>query len=307
MFSVLNRNAPGTIATGAFVALTVCSSLSLADDPDSTRDPASKPGSMSNTELASKLANLSAPVLRLNVFMGVVQNGGSAPDAHRASFRIALLPVLPFVTKHGNLSLRPHIGADFGKPYHTSAGNVEGGIGFSDIQLDSVFGDTLKCGLIIMGGAYTNFPTDSNPALRAEWATGPEIVIGYSSKKTGSVFGALVYHTWSFSSGDRTVGGQYWYAISLINGWHIAAYPFWDYSVETKTLLFPLGIGFTKTSRFGKGNFPVRLGAQIWAYIPPPDATGPEWTVRVLVGPVVPRPWQKQGPGTLRTRRAAGR
>jgi hypothetical protein len=55
--------------------------------------------------------------------------------------------------------------------------------------------------------------------------------------------------------------------------------------VQTKTLRFPLGLGFAKTSAFGKNNFPVR----------------------VLVGPVVRRPWQKHGPGTLRKSRAAGR
>ena len=302
--TVINRNTLWATAAGALVALTLYSSPSLADEAPST---ASKPESSSNAELAAKLANPSAPVLSLNFFLDVAQSGGSAPDAHRAAFRITLLPVLPFETKHGNLILRPNISAEFGQPYLNSAGNVETASGFGNLTLDSLFGNTLKNGLIIMGGLNTTFPTHSDRALRAEWATGPEIVVGYASKKTGNVYAAIVNYKWSFPSDDQTVGGQYVYAVNIINGWQITANPFWTYSVETKTVLFPLGLGFAKTSALGKNNFPIRFGAQIWAYIPPPDQSGPEWTLRVLVGPVVPRPWQKQGPGTIRKRRAAGR
>jgi len=303
MNTAIKRNTLRAAAAGVFVALTAYSSSGLADDAPST---ASKPASSSNTELASKLANPSAPVLSLNFFLDVTQNGGSAPDAHRATFRITLLPVLPFETKHGNLILRPAISADFGQPYLTSAGSVETVSGFGNLTLDSLFGTTLKSGLLIMGGLNTTFPTHSDHALRAEWATGPEIVLGYASKKTGNVYAAIVNYKWSFPSDDQAVGGQYVYAVNIFDGWQITANPFWSYSVETKTLLFPLGLGFAKTSALGKNDFPIRFGAQIWAYLPPPDASGPEWTVRVLVGPVVPRPWQKEGPGTIRKRRAAG-
>ena len=302
MDNMIHRNTRWAPAAGVFVVLTIFSSASLADDTPST---ASRPESSSNTELASKLANPSAPVLSLNFFLDVAQNGGSAPDAHRATFRITLLPVLPFETKHGNFILRPAISADFGQPYLTSAGNVETASGFGNLTLDSLFGTTLKSGLLIMGGLNTTFPTHSDSALRAEWATGPEIVIGYASKKTGNVYAAIVNHKWSFPSGDRTVGGQYVYAVNIIDGWQITANPFWTYSVSTNRLLFPLGLGFAKTSVLGKNKFPIRFGAQIWAYLPPPDGSGPEWTVRLLVGPVVPRPWQKQGPGTIRKARTA--
>ena len=148
--TVINRNTLWATAAGALVALTLYSSPSLADEAPST---ASKPESSSNAELAAKLANPSAPVLSLNFFLDVAQSGGSASDAHRATFRITLLPVLPFETKHGNLILRPNISAEFGQPYLNSAGNVETASGFGNLTLDSLFGNTLKNGLIIMGGA----------------------------------------------------------------------------------------------------------------------------------------------------------
>ena len=43
--------------------------------------------------------------------------------------------------------------------------------------------------------------------------------------------------------------------------------------------------------RHPNGVFPVKLGAQAWLYTTPPGASGPEWTVRFTVSPVVRRPW----------------
>ena len=49
------------------------------------RSPESRSAS-GNSDLASKLANPSAPVLQLFTFMDVTQHGGSLPGAHRASY-----------------------------------------------------------------------------------------------------------------------------------------------------------------------------------------------------------------------------
>ena len=165
------------MAAAAFFAFTFYSSPSSAEDTPST---ASKPESSSNAELAAKLANPSAPVLSLNFFLDVAQSGGSAPGAHRATFRITLLPVLPFETKHGNLILRPNISAEFGQPYLNSAGNVETASGFGNLTLDSLFGNTLKNGLIIMGGSTRPFlhtPTArfgrNGPPVPKSWSATP--------------------------------------------------------------------------------------------------------------------------------------
>jgi hypothetical protein len=259
-----------------------------------------------NSDLASKVANPSAPVLQLTTFMDVTQHGGSLPGAHRASYTLSVQPVLPFQTYRGNLLFRPLISFDFGQPFVAANGNVETAVQFGNISLDSVFGRTFKNGLLLMGGANTVFPTGSKRELRADWAFGPEIVIGFASPKTGNVWGAILGYFWSFPSSAQSVGGQYFYAINLGGGWQVAAQPTWSYIRDVNLLRFPLGVGISKVGGVGKKNFPLKLAAQLWGYMPPPDGSGPEWQIRITVSPIFNRPWQQQGAGTLRNRRKGG-
>jgi len=321
------------VALVAFAALMLCGSVSFADDepaeaptaaapegaPDydeyeGCTDPKAHPnqdrtvcrvqkdgipsdtaGSSGNSDLASKLANPSAPVMALNNFLDLKQNGGSAPGAHRASFDYKFQPALPFPTKRGNVILRPLIPIQFGEPYLTGAGNVETAVAFGNISLDTLYGKTLESGFMVMGGFSTVFPTSSKSELRADWALGPEVVIGFASKKTGNVWGTITQFTWSFPTRDdgQTVGGQYFYAINIGKGFQVNANPIWSYSRETKVLRFPLGVGVVKVAALGKKNFPVKIGVQIWGFTPPPDASGPEWQLRITIAPVVPLPWAK--------------
>jgi len=257
--------------------------------------PSDKGGSSASSDLASKLANPSAPVMALNNFLDIKQNGGSAPGAHSASFTYSFQPAFPFPTKRGNVIFRPLVPIEFGAPYVTGTGTVDTAVAFGNISLDTVYGKTLKSGFMVMGGFSTLFPTNSKPELRADWALGPEVVLGFASKKTGNVWGTITQFTWSFPTraDGQNVGGQYFYGIGLGNGWQINANPVWSYSRETKVLRFPLGIGIVKVAALGKKNFPVKIGAQIWGYTPPPDGSGPEWQLRITIAPVVPLPWKK--------------
>jgi hypothetical protein len=313
-------------AAVAFAALTLCGSVSFAEDdpvdpkedsacraptgttsPDDhlhndpkicdlkKKHPASKVGSSGNSDLAAKLANPSAPLMALQSFIDVKQNGGSAPGAHRATLGYVFQPAIPFPTKRGNVILRPFIPVDFGAPYATTAGTVETYTGFGNISLQTLYGKTLKSGLMAMGGFGVGFPSATKREARADWSLGPNVVLGYASKKTGNVWGAL--GEWSWSLPTRAVNGsltlQYFYAINLQDGWQIAAQPIIAYSRESKAWELPLGTGIAKVAAFGKKNFPIKLGAQIWGYAPPPGGSGPEWTIRFSIAPVVPLPWKK--------------
>ena len=255
----------------------------------------SKTGSDAASDLAAKLANPSSPMMLMNNFLDVIQNGGSAPGAHRASFQYSFQPAFPFPTKRGNVIIRPLITAEFGAPYNTASGNVETAVTFGNISLDTLYGKTLKNGLMVMGGFSTLFPTNSKPELRADWALGPEVVLGYASPKTGNLIGTITAFTWSFPTRARGqgVGGQYFYAVNIANGWQLAAQPIWSYSLETKVLRFPIGVGVAKVAVFGKKKQPMQLGVQVWGYAPPPGGSGPEWQVRFQVAPVIPLPWKK--------------
>jgi hypothetical protein len=257
--------------------------------------PASKTGSSGNSDLAAKLANPSAPIMALNFYLDVKQNGGSATGAHRASFGVTMQPAIPFPTKRGNVILRPLIPIEFGATYPTSAGTVETYTGFGNISLETLYGKTLKSGFLIMGGFGLGFPSATKKEARADWGLGPAVVIGYASKKTGNVWGVLPQYSWSLPT--RPTNGvfalQYFYAINLKDGWQISAQPNITYARETGALDVPLGVGVVKVAAFGKKNFPVKLGAQIWGHTPPPGESGPEWTIRLTIAPVVALPWKK--------------
>jgi hypothetical protein len=257
--------------------------------------PANKTGSSGSSDLAAKLANPSAPVMALQSFLDVKQNGGSAPGAHRATFAYTFQPAIPFPTKRGNVIFRPLIPVEFGAPYATGAGTVDTYVGFGNISLEVLYGKTLKNGLMAMGGFGLGFPSATKREARADWSLGPNLVLGYASKKTGNVWGALGEWDWSFptrpTNGSLTL--QYFYAINLGQGWQIAAQPVIAYSRESKAWELPLGTGIVKVAALGKKNFPVKLGAQVWGYAPPPGSSGPEWTIRFTIAPVVGLPWKK--------------
>jgi hypothetical protein len=252
-------------------------------------------GTSNQDDLASKIANPSAPVMALKNFVDVTQNGGSAPGAHRATFQYTFQPALPFPTKLGNVILRPAIEVWFGQPYVDSSGNVQTAVGFGNFSLDSFWGKTLKNGLMVMGGFNTTFPSATKTELRADWAIGPEALLGYVSPKSGSMFGTIWSFTWKFPTRaqGQTVAGQYFYAVQLGKGFQFAAQPVWSYSRETKVLRLPIGVGLQRVMVLGKKKMPFQLGVQIWGYLPPPDASGPEWTLRFTIAPVVPLPWKK--------------
>ena len=257
--------------------------------------PPSKVGSSGSSDLAAKLANPSAPVMALQSFIDVKQNGGSAPGAHRATFAYTFQPAIPFPTKRGNVILRPLIPVEFGAPYASAAGTVDTYTGFGNMSLQTLYGKTLKSGLMAMGGFGVGFPSATKREARADWSLGPNVVLGYASKKTGNVWGALGEWSWSFPT--RAVNGsltlQYFYAINLKDGWQIAAQPVIAYERESKVWELPLGTGLVKVAALGKKNFPVKVGAQVWGYAPPPGSSGPEWTIRFTIAPVVPLPWKK--------------
>ena len=261
---------------------------------DQERPP---PGTKSGAnDLASKISNPSAPLMSIFNFLDAPKvNGGSAPGARSATFNWTLQPVLPFPTKLGNVIIRPTFTFQFGEPFLTGAGTVDSAVAFGNISLDTVWGATLKNGLIAMGGLSILFPSNSKSELRADWAVGPEAVIGYASPTKGHVVGTIWQFTWSFPTRARgqTVGGQYFYAINIGEGWQIGAQPTWSYSRETKILELPIGLGVQKVVAFGKNNFPMLLGVQVWGYVPPPGELGPDWTLRFTVAPVVKRPWKR--------------
>jgi hypothetical protein len=171
--------------------------------------------------------------MAMKSFLDVIYYRGDAPGAQKAAFVYSFQPAFPIATKgnKGNLIFRPLIPIEFGAPYiDTTTGTVDTAVAFGNISLDSVHGKTWSNGLMFMAGVSTLFPTSSKPELRADWAFGPEAMIGHASKK--AIAGALVAFTWSFPGAPRkqTVSGQYFWYINLAEGWQVGSGPTWSYS-----------------------------------------------------------------------------
>ena len=107
-----------------------------------------------NTDaLAAKLSNPSAPLLSFRTFLDTTTyRGTAAPGAAKWGFSMETQPAFPFFVGPAALILRPTIILEFGQPYVDSAGNVRKFNGIGNWQLDTLYGKTLKNGLMVMGG-----------------------------------------------------------------------------------------------------------------------------------------------------------
>jgi hypothetical protein len=291
------------MAAIVFAAVTLSGNVSFAqleqveppDAADRAADASDLAVATSEDDLAAELANPTAPVMAMKSFLDVTYYRGDAPGAQKASFTYKFQPAFPFITKNnkGNLIFRPLIPVEFGQPYINASGTVDTAVAFGNISLDSIFGKTFSNGLMVLGGVSTVFPTSSKPELRADWAFGPEAMIGHTSRRL--VFGVIVAYAWSFPAAPtkQTVAGQYFYWLNLDKGWQVGAGPTFSYSRETKITTFPIGLGFRKVAILGKKKQPVQLGAEAWLYAAQADALGPQWALRITIAPVIPIPWGK--------------
>ena len=64
----------------------------------------------------------------------------------------------------------------------------------------------------------------------------------------------------------------------------------WEADSGEKVTL-PVGLGITKTARWGKT--PVKLRAEVHYSVVRPDAVGTEWNFRLQIAPVIPSPFTR--------------
>jgi hypothetical protein len=254
--------------------------------------------------LAAKLTNPSAPILSFRTFLDTTAyRGAAAPDIANWGFSMSTQPSFPIFAGPAALIFRPTIVLDFGQPYVDSGGNVRKATGIGNWQLDTLYGKTLKNGLIMQGGLQTQFPSATKKEVRQDWGFGPEAHVGYA--KGNVVFGMLVSYTWQFRQESdlkkQTVAAQYFYGINIGDGWQLNACPTWEYDRDTRQLTFPLGLGVAKVVVFPKRDKPLQVGVQLWVYPAQDDTLGPTWTLRFMLVPIAPIPWQKKTQPKLAT------
>lgn len=254
---------------------------------------------MSADAIAKELANPNTTLGTLNFNFDYINYQGDLPDAgSQNSFNIGFQPVLPIpLSKSVNLFVRPNIPIIITQPTFGANGFENKGVGLGNISADVAIGKTFPSKTVAVIGAFGSFRTASNDLLRSPYTLlGPEIAVGQIFK--WGVLGLLVTQGWNVNSLEPGVesasitSGQYFYNISLKNGWQIAGSPTYSYNhkeAKGNRFTLPIGGGAVKVVRFGK--LPMKFQMQYWYYVASPDAFGPQHQIRLSISPVVALPW----------------
>jgi hypothetical protein len=193
-------------------------------------------------------------------------------------------PVFPFVTS-------PDV--DF------STGVSEGHTtGFGDLQLMTLVGPDKADGWVWGAGATFKFPTASDPVLgQGKYQAGPAVMLLKMGRPW--VYGFIFQHWSSFAGDDGQqdtsfTDFQYIIRYMLPKAWSVGAGPSITYNHEAEAddrLTLPIGLGVTKTVRFGK--MPVKLRAEVHYSVIRPDSYGEVWNFRLQFTPVIKSPFIK--------------
>jgi hypothetical protein len=297
----------------ALICLGLIAFMANAQEDDQTTGDAPQ----SASEIAKALADPNTVLGTLNFNFDYINYQGDLPDAgSQNSFTIGFQPVLPIpLNKTTNLFVRPQIPLTITQPSIGLNGFENKGVGLGNISADVAIGKTFPSKTVGVIGMFGSFRTASDEALRSPYTLlGPEIAVGQITK--WGVLGLLVTHGWSVNKIDATgagnvsilgndvflaaeagesasiTSGQYFYNISLNNGWQIAGSPTYSYNhkaAKGNKFTLPIGGGAVKVVRFG--NLPMKFQLQYWYYVASPEAFGPQHQIRLTVSPVVALPW----------------
>lgn len=169
--------------------------------------------------------------------------------------------------------------------------------GLGDIQVFSLYGPDKKDGVIWGAGLTFAFPTASSENLGSgKTQMGPALMVLSITKKW--TMGSIVQH-WNSVAGDENRADISKTDIQYIirkqikgKGMSIGMGPNisinWNAS-EGNKLTFPIGLGVTKTVKWGNTPWKLRLEPQY--SIIKPENYGSLWNIRVQIAPIVKNPF----------------
>ena len=170
--------------------------------------------------------------------------------------------------------------------------------GLGDIGFDFAYGGVSDNGFISMYGIATVIETSTNISTsRDQWLIGPEIALGKSAD--WGVIGGWLTHLWNVDEGPNGYNTSettldIFFAYGFGNGWQLISNPeiLYDWKADSgNKLLLPLGIGVSKTTRFGR--MPFKFAFEIQKYVVSSDRFGTDWLLSFSVTPVFKNPFQK--------------
>jgi len=252
-------------------------------------------------EIDRKLNNPLTNIWSLTLQNNTAVNSGDAVKGNEYSNNLFFQPFMPFVVgeeKQTMLTLRPVFPMVTQPVFDDDSGkSSEHKTGMGDIQMLVLAGPNRADGAVWGAGATFVLPTASQDVLGSEkYQAGPALMAFNMGKPW--VYGVLAQH-WESFDGDSDRDDvsrtdiQYVIRYSLPDAWSIGMGPTITYDWEADSdnaLTFPVGLGLTKTTRWGK--MPVKLRAEVHYSIIKPDDYGTEWNIRFQITPVINNPFK---------------
>ena len=223
-------------------------------------------------------------------------------------------PVLPFqLTEDWKYIFRPVFqlhtwdapSVSEGTPTYYPGGTLPASV---DFDRDTKLGDTILWNAFatnemaappnIFGFGFTAMvPTASDDTYgTGKWSAGPMALAVHVDPPGGFIYGGVFQHWWDFA-GESDRGHvnlsniQYLGYYRLTDSTNIGFGPniTIDWSADSgNKLTLPVGGGFNTTVKLGK--LPVKIGLEYYTYIEKPDDFGPDWTIRLIFAPIIPKP-----------------
>jgi len=249
-------------------------------------------------KLNNPLTDLWSLTLQNNTFVKT----GDAVDGKEYSNNLFFQPFMPFEVGSDDqimLTFRPVFPLVTQPVFDSDPRNSSGHeTGLGDIQLLTLVGPNTPKQWVWGAGATFVFPTATDDVLGQEkWQAGPAAMIFNIGKPW--VYGLLAQHWESYAGNDdrddvRRTDVQYTIRYSLPRAMSIGMGPTitYDWKADSNNALtLPVGLGLTKTTRWGKT--PVKLRAEIHYSIIKPEDYGTEWNFRLQITPVINSPMKK--------------
>ena len=225
---------------------------------------------------------------------------GDAIDGTEISNTLFFQPFMPFElgdNKQTMMTLRPVFPLVtqpiFSEPDFRNSSGHETGLG--DIQLLTLFGPNKGQGFVWGAGGTFVFPTAKDDLLgQGKYQAGPSLMLFYMGQPW--VGGILGQHWESYAGSDdrndiSKTEVQYVIRRSIPNAMSIGMGPniIYDWQADSgNRLTLPIGLGVTKTVRFGKQ--PFKLRAEVQYSVIRPDDYGTDWNIRLQITPVISSP-----------------
>ena len=247
-----------------------------------------------NRQLENPLSRFWSLILQENIAF----NTGNLVDGTQVSNVLNFQPSLPVPVGKGKMLIARPVFPFLTVPKFNGQGEVEGTTtGFGDMQIFSLVGPDKKDGLIWGAGLTFVFPTASSTNLgNGKYQTGPALMLLSLTEKW--TIGGIVQH-WETYAGNnerpdirrtelqyitrRQIRGK---GMSIGMGPNITFD--WNASKGNR-VTFPIGLGITKTVKWGKTPWKLRIEPQ-YAIVKPNDY-GAQWNLRIQIAPIIRNPF----------------